>query len=152
MNKWNRRYFELAKLISTWSKDPSKKIGVVAIGNKGQILSTGYNGFARNIPDSEDILNNREEKYKYIIHGEQNAIYNACLNGISLENSTLYIYGLPICHECANAIIQVGVTKVMMQYQGDVSNKWNESSKLAKKNMKRAGITFMEYNENYESI
>ena len=42
----------LAKEAAQWSKDPSSKIGAVAIGGKGQVLSTGYNGFPRGCSDS----------------------------------------------------------------------------------------------------
>ena len=52
-NTWKLRYLDLAKQISSWSKDPSTKVGCVAIGNEGQVLSQGYNGFPRNVLDSE---------------------------------------------------------------------------------------------------
>ena len=42
-----KRYMGLAKEISTWSKDPSSKIGAVAVVSKGQVLAQGYNGFPR---------------------------------------------------------------------------------------------------------
>lgn len=29
--KWNRRFVELAKNVSTWSKDPSTKVGAVIV-------------------------------------------------------------------------------------------------------------------------
>ena len=90
-NKWDIRYLELAKQLSTWSKDPSSKIGAVAIGDKGQVLSCGYNGFPRNIVDSGERLNDREQKYNYIVHAEMNVIYNASYNGVSLDNSTVYV-------------------------------------------------------------
>ena len=48
-------------------------------------------------------------KYKYVVHAEMNLIYNATFNGISLDGSTVYVYGLPICSECAKGLIQVGV-------------------------------------------
>jgi dCMP deaminase len=34
-----------------------------------------------------------------------NAIYNATYSGTSLDGATLYVYGLPICSECAKGII-----------------------------------------------
>ena len=61
--------------------------------------------FQRGIKDSEERLNNRERKYELVVHAEMNAIYNASLNGVSLKDSTLYVYGLPICDECAKGII-----------------------------------------------
>lgn len=57
---WGRKYTSLAKEISTWSKDPSTQVGAVVIGEKGQLLSQGYNGFPRGINDTDDRLNNRE--------------------------------------------------------------------------------------------
>ena len=59
---WHDRYMNLAKEVSTWSKDPSSQIGAVAIGPKGQVLSQGYNGFPRGIIDTEERLNNRALK------------------------------------------------------------------------------------------
>ena len=95
--KWNKRYAELAKQIAGWSKDPSRKIGAVAVGDKGQLLAQGYNGFPRGIKDTDERLNNREEKYKYVVHAEMNVIYNASHSGVSLDGADLYVYGLPIC-------------------------------------------------------
>ena len=66
-NKWTRRYIDLAKSVSEWSKDPSRKIGAVAIGDKGQILAQGFNGFPRGITDSVERYNNRELKYKFVV-------------------------------------------------------------------------------------
>ena len=69
--EWNKRYMKLAKEVSTWSKDPSSKIGAVAIGNKGQVLAQGYNGFPRGIGDDGDRLEDRDKKYSYIVQGDQ---------------------------------------------------------------------------------
>ena len=113
-NKWDKRYLELAERISKWSKDPSSKIGCVAIGEKGQVLAQGYNGFPRSISDN-DRLENREIKLKYIVHAEMNTIFNAAFSGISLEGSTFYVVGLPCCSDCAKGIVQVGVKRVVMQ-------------------------------------
>ena len=144
MNKWSERYLNLAKEVSTWSKDPSKKIGAIAVGSKGQVLSQGYNGFPRGIRDNDKRLNDRPEKYKYVVHGEMNCIYNACNNGTSLDGATLYVYGLPVCCECAKGVIQVGIKKVVMQYPEAVPQ-WEESFKTTEQMFKEAGITCMRY-------
>ena len=91
MNKWDKKYLDLARCIASWSKDPSTKIGAVAIGLKGQVLAQGYNGFPRGIEDTYDRLNIREEKYKYIVHAEMNCVFNASLNGVSLYDSTILL-------------------------------------------------------------
>jgi dCMP deaminase len=116
---WHIKYLELARHISTWSKDPSTKVGAIAVGRIGQILATGYNGFPRGILD-DSRLDIREKKYELVVHAEMNAIYNATHNGISLNGATLYVWGLPICVECAKGITQVGINQVVMK---GVSNK-----------------------------
>lgn len=142
ITKWDNKFIELAKNISTWSKDPSTKIGAVAVGDKRQILATGYNGFPRGIKDYSDRLETRETKYKYTIHGEMNCIYNATFNGVSLDGSNLYVYGLPVCSECAKGIIQVGIKRVFMCYPEDISHKWNESGLQTKEMFHEANVEF----------
>jgi dCMP deaminase len=49
------------------------------------VLSQGFNGFPRNINDTDERYNNRATKYKFVVHAEMNAIYNATYSGTSLE-------------------------------------------------------------------
>lgn len=129
----------LAKEVASWSKDPSTRVGAVAIGQKGQVLSQGYNGFPRGIEDKSERMENRDWKYLLIVHAEMNAIYNATYNGVSLDGSTMYVSGLPCCSECAKGIIQVGVSEVVMD--GDPKNpRWKQSCDLALSMFKEAGI------------
>lgn len=140
--KWRERYIELAAHISEWSKDPSRKIGAVVVGSKGEILSQGFNGFPRGIEDTQDRLNTREEKYKYVVHAEMNAIYNACLNGVSLENAEMYVHGLPVCAECAKGIIQTGVKRVVMHVNEEIPEQWIASWNLTKQMLEEAGVKY----------
>lgn len=145
MNKWNERWFRRAKEIASWSKDPSTKVGCVYVDVPNhQELSAGYNGFPRNIKDDERLLD-RETKYKYIVHAEMNGIYNAVNKGISLKGSRLYVYGLPVCHECAKGIIQVGVDDVMMCFPSDVREKWKHSFEQTEIMLWEAGIYYEYY-------
>lgn len=129
--KWDHRYMEMAKQVAAWSKDPSSKIGAVAVDNKGKILTTGYNGFPRGIEDSESRYNDRALKYEIIVHAEMNAIFNATYNGVSLDGSTMYVYGLPCCNKCALGIIQTGVNRVVMDGNPD-DERWKDSWELTK--------------------
>ena len=140
---WGDKYTHLAKEISTWSKDPSTKVGAVVIGEHGQLLSQGYNGFPRGIKDSEERLNNRERKYELVVHAEMNAIYNASLNGVSLKDSTLYVYGLPICNECAKGIIQVGIKKVVAMRPKKYNIAWEESINNARNLFSEADVMYL---------
>ena len=118
----------MAERISSWSKDPSTKIGAIAVGSKGQVLSQGYNGFPRSIEDKPEFYEDRETKYKYVVHAEMNVIYNATYNGVSLDGATLYVTGLPVCSDCAKGVIQVGIRRVVMKEQ-EIPLKWVESWK-----------------------
>lgn len=141
-DKWDHRYLEMAKEVAGWSKDPSSKIGAVAVDDKRRILSTGYNGFPRGIADYVTRWQTREIKYKYIVHAEQNMIYNATYNGVSLDGATLYVWGLPICSECAKGIIQVGIKRVVMPLNKDIPAKWRESFLMTQQMFDECGIQF----------
>jgi dCMP deaminase len=126
ISKWDNRYMNIAREVSQWSKDPSSKIGAVAVDNKGHILCTGYNGFPRGIADTEERLNNRDLKYSMIVHAEMNAIFNATYNGVCLDGGTMYVSGLPCCSNCALGIISTGIKRVVME--GDPTNeRWKSS-------------------------
>ena len=140
-SKWNNRYLELAKQVASWSKDPSSQIGAVAVGDKGQILSQGYNGFPRGVNDSEDRYNDRPTKYKLVVHAEMNVIYNATYNGVSLHGSTLFVFGLPVCSDCAKGIVQVGIKKIIMPAQ-EIPQSWEDSWALSKSIFKEAGVEY----------
>jgi len=149
--KWDKRFINLAREISTWSKDPSTKIGAVIVNDDRRILATGYNGFPRGISDNDWRYEDREEKYKYVVHAEMNAIYNATFNGISLNDSTLYVWGLPVCSECAKGVIQVGIKKIVMP-KLDFPERWVDSFRKSRELFLEAGIDwyFLEVDEEDE--
>jgi dCMP deaminase len=149
--RWNKRYLNLAKEVSAWSKDPSRKIGAVAVGSKGQILSQGYNGFPRGIDDSIERLDDRPTKYKYVVHAEMNVIYNATFSGVSLDGAALYVYGLPICSECAKGIIQVGIKEVHIFTDQYVDLRWLKSWEDTRDMFDEAGVKYSEYCADYNS-
>jgi len=141
---WGGRYTHLAKEISTWAKDPSTKVGAVVIGKHGQVLSQGYNGFPRGIRDTEERWGERERKYELVVHAEMNAIYNASLSGMSLRGATLYVYGCPICNECAKGIIQVGIKKVVATRPKDADlARWDKSVKAAEAIFNEAEVMYL---------
>lgn len=131
-SKWDHRFMRLAREISTWSKDPSSKIGAIIVDDQRRILGTGYNGFPQGIKDTEERLTNKEEKYPRIIHGEMNALLNCLRNGVSVTGATLYVYGLPVCSDCTKAVIQAGIKRVVIIFThhnpGKWEQQWNELS------------------------
>jgi dCMP deaminase len=71
-----------------------------------------------------------ESKYAFVVHAELNAILNSPR---SLAGCTLYVSLFP-CNECAKAIIQSGIRKVV--YECDKYAK--EDNVIASKKMLRA--------------
>ena len=138
--KWIKRYMQLADQVSVWSKDPSTKVGAVIVGENGQIVSQGYNGFPRGVVDSAERYNNRPLKYKFVVHAEMNAILNALYNGASVKGCSLFVHNLPVCNECAKAIIQSGIKKVFMDTQ--INERWQESWNLTKQMFEEAKIEY----------
>ena len=138
--KWHKRFLELAKFISNWSKDPSTKVGAVIVDKDNRIVSTGYNGFPKNIRDTKYRYNNRDIKYKIILHAEENAISYAKRD---LSNCILYISGLPPCAHCASLIIQSGIKKIIVPKQ-EIPERWIESVELSKQILKEANIKLIE--------
>lgn len=142
--KWDVRFLNLAKEISQWSKDPSTKVGAIIVDpNTRTIVSTGYNGFPRNIKDTEERYNNRDVKYKFIVHAEMNAILNALYNGRSVKNCTLFVHGLPVCADCAKNVIASGISRIVIDSKP--SDKWYDSTNFAFNLFKEANIDVKYY-------
>lgn len=139
---WINKYLNQAEFIANnYSKDPSTKVGAVIVSKNNSILSQGWNGFARGVKDYEFRLNDRAIKYTLIVHGEANAIYNASREGISLLDSSIYLYALPPCSHCANAIVQCGIKNVYIRLKEDLDMKrWEESWALSKLIFDEAGV------------
>lgn len=127
-------------LIAEKSKDPSTKIGALLVKDN-RIISTGYNGFPINVKDLPDRYNDREIKYKFIVHGEDNAVLSAARFGISTIGSTLYTQTIP-CNDCTKSVIQGGVTNIVLHSNWPIMNhsKWKESVEFSLKMLNEANI------------
>lgn len=125
MNKWDKNFLELAKAVSTFSKDPSTKVGAVIVDGDNRVVSIGFNGFPKGIKDDHR-LDDREMKYKIVVHAEMNALLFA---ERSVKGCRLYTWPFMPCSRCASAIIQAGISMVV-----SVENKeerWLDSFRLS---------------------
>ena len=117
---WDEYFMGIAKLSALRSKDPSTQVGACIVSDDNRILSIGYNGAPNGFCDdifpwdrTGDAL---ETKYLYVCHAELNAILNFRENKKDIENAKIYVALFP-CNECAKAIIQAGIKKVI--YESD---------------------------------
>lgn len=102
-----KQAFEWAKK----SHDAQTGCGAVLVTKDHRIISTGYNGFVRNIEDN--ILPNlRPEKYPWMIHAEHNAILDCAYQGKSAKGATMYVTSKP-CLNCYQFMYQAGVSEIV---------------------------------------
>ncbi len=117
---WDTYFLELAQLASKRATCLRRKVGAVIVKDK-HLLSTGYNGAPKGISHCEKKGCVREkmkipsgERHELCrgLHAEQNAIIQAALYGVSLDNATLYCTNLP-CSICAKMLINAGIRRVV---------------------------------------
>lgn len=136
MIKKFRKYAGLAEHMASLSKDPRTKVGAIALDDEFGILSAGYNGFPRGVFDNPQLLLDRVEKHKRVVHAEENVVAQAARAGVSLKGCTVIVSGLFPCSRCAGLLIQAGVKRVVCF--GRVSPDW--SGDVAQELFKEAGV------------
>jgi dCMP deaminase len=130
------RYLDLARLVATWSKDPSTKVGAVIFRPDGSVISLGYNGFPRGVDDTPL---DRDLKLKITIHAEENAILAAGRNGTSLENACIVSTHHP-CARCAAKIVQTGIKRVWFASDDAFEDRWSQELALSRALMDQAKV------------
>jgi len=124
-NKWDLRFLQLAKFISTWSKDPSTQTGAVIVRPNNSICSVGFNGFPAAMVDDETNYNDRDEKYSRIIHCEMNAAKFATED---LRGYTLYTYPFMSCDRCFVHMANYGITRFVAPVASpDKQERWESA-------------------------
>ncbi|MBT7706286.1 CMP deaminase [archaeon] len=142
---WNSYFMSMAYLLAERSHDRSSHVGAVIVGPNNEIRSTGFNGFPRGIDDDAPGRSERPEKYFWTEHAERNAIYNAARHGTPLNSCIIYITALT-CMDCARAIINSGIKKVIVdKRKGTLSNKWNADFERVEQLLKEAGVEIVYY-------
>jgi len=122
--KWDHIFLIEALLWSYRSHDAQTQCGCVLVGEDNTVLSTGYNGFMRDIDDSV-LPNVRPLKYPFMIHAEHNAILNCASSGRSTLGSTAYITDAP-CNWCLQYLWQAGIKKIVYSNMSNVVMTQNE--------------------------
>jgi dCMP deaminase len=104
---------EEAKVKARLSPDSNTKVGCIITDKEGGNILSSYNGFISGAKDSK-LPSVGEEKYKYMIHAEENAICRAAKRGISLDGTILFCTLSP-CEKCLRLIYQVGIRTVYFE-------------------------------------
>ena len=138
---WDEYFMGLAHLSALRSKDPNTQVGAAIVDENHRVVSVGYNGFPKGCSDDEfpwsrsgGVLNS---KYAFVVHAELNAILNSPR---SVSGCTIYVSLFP-CNECAKAIIQSGIKRIVYE-----SDKYadTETTIASKKMLQAAGIELVQ--------
>jgi dCMP deaminase len=148
LTKWDKRFMQLAKDVSEWSKDKNTKTGAVIVDDKENTeLTMGYNGFPRGANDDDYPKRyERPDKYFWTEHAERNAIYKAARLGININGARMYCTYFP-CSDCSRAIIQSGIKKLYTEKPDFNHHKWGESWVEALIMLKECGVEVIWTNE-----
>lgn len=137
-SRWDKRFLDMAALVASWSKDPSTQVGAVIVNSGRRVVSVGYNGFPVGISDDKR-LDNRESKYKMVVHAECNALLFA--SG-KIVDCTIYTYPFMPCPQCASMIIQSGLGRVVSYVT--TNDRWSDDFKLSREMFKEASVMLYE--------
>ena len=121
---WDEYFMGVASLAALRSKDPNTQVGACIVSDDNKILSMGYNGLPVGCSDDEFPWN-RESDDPY-------------------DNKYLFP-----CNECAKAIIQCGIKKVIY---GDDKYGDTSSVKASKRMMAAAGVEYIPYEKSGKEI
>lgn len=141
-NKWDKRFLEMAKVVSSWSTcvRNGRHVGSIIVKDK-RIIATGYNGAPAGVTSCEErgyclrdklgIESGTRQEMCFATHAEQNALVQAAKMGISVDGATIYITHQP-CIICTKLIINAGIKRVVYGY--------NYPDEYSVKILKAAGV------------
>ena len=123
MDKWDGRFMDMAKLVSTWSScyQENRQVGCVIVKDK-RIITTGYNGAPSGVRSCKEkgeclrrkinIPSGTHHEICYAVHAAQTAIVQAGRLNVNIKDATMYVTHQP-CSICAKLIINAGIKKVV---------------------------------------
>ena len=140
--KWDKRFMDMALMISSWSTCArvDRQVGSVIV--KGhRIISTGYNGAPSGVMDCVargycireklNIASGTRAEICFSTHAEQNAIVQASKLGIAVDGATIYVTHRP-CVICTKLLINAGIKRIVYGY--------NYPDEFSVELLKQAGI------------
>ncbi len=105
---WETYFMNIATEVATRSTCDRKHVGAVIVRNKN-ILSTGYNGSIKGLPHCDEVGHEMVDGHCIrTTHAEANAIVQAAKNGVSIDNSEIFVTASP-CYNCFKLIANSGI-------------------------------------------
>lgn len=141
---WDEYFMEMVEIVKKRSTCIRRNVGAIIVRDN-QIIASGYNGAPRGVKhctqvgclrDELNIPSGERHELCRATHAEQNAIVQAALHGVSVQNATIYITDSP-CILCSKMIINAGIKRIV--YKGDYPDQMSLDM------LKEAGVTVEKY-------
>lgn len=131
----------LAEARSRCSPDRTQ-IGAVVADDNQHLMSWGFNRFPYTLAKN---FINYDEKNRYVIHAELEALRNFPTE--IGPNSTMLIWGLAPCAACAGLIADYGVRRCVAVVAAKSTNKeqWEKEAELSKRIFESSDIWYEQY-------
>lgn len=127
------------------STDPSTQVGCALIRVGDGILAASFNGLVADIADFPERRTSPLKQF-FVAHAETSAIHSCARSGIKTQGAWLYCTYTP-CANCAQAIIEAGIDRVIIHKQPNVHPAWVESCGHALQMMEesRVAVNYVEH-------
>lgn len=137
---WDEYFLVLAFTVSLRSEDPDIQHGAVIVNEYNHIIGTGYNGPVKGSDNSVIPFSVRDEKRKWMIHAEENAMLNVTQSSSERGlNCRLYITGQP-CNNCLQRMINFGIRRIVMADRVGSITENEESARMRRELERMAGL------------
>ncbi len=120
---WDAYFMAICRVVATRSTCLRRHVGAVLVSDR-RILATGYNGAPKGMAHCAElggcyrermgIPSGERQELCRGLHAEQNAIIQAAIHGVKLENVTLYCTTFP-CVTCAKMLINADVRRIVYE-------------------------------------
>ncbi len=119
---WDEYFMDIAHVVARRGNCSRRKVAALIVSER-RIISTGYNGTPRGIPNccdggcprcDSDAPSGGNLGECICAHAEENAIVQAAYHGISVKECTLYCTLSP-CLMCTKMIINAGIKEVVYE-------------------------------------
>jgi len=117
---WDEYFMAIARVVASRSNCVKRKVAAVVTRDR-RIISTGYNGTPRGVPNCNEGGCPRCNSFAeggtrldecLCSHGEENAITQAAYHGVSVRGGTIFTTFSP-CLTCTKLIINAGLSEVV---------------------------------------
>jgi dCMP deaminase len=118
---WDAYFMEICHVVAKRSTCLRRRVGALLVADR-RILATGYNGPPKGLAHCAElggcprarlgVASGQRQELCRALHAEQNAIIQAAVHGVKLDNVTSYSTTQP-CVTCAKMLINANVRRIV---------------------------------------